>query len=101
MFLDHITLACQALGGVLGALLAAAIFRSLSLGAIGTALTGVVGGALGGLIFNSYFALEPASRPGVLLGEPEAILAHLASGAAGGAILLIVIGFLKTRVAPS
>ncbi len=84
----------------MGALLAAALLRSLSLRALGTALVGLVGGAAGGLIFNSYLGLNSASSPDGLIGEPQAVLAHLASGAVGGAVLLVVIGFLKNRFAP-
>lgn len=95
MLLDFVTLACQLLGGVLGALLAGAFFGKLTLGPLGNALVGVVGGAAGGLILTSYLGLAPASLPDGAIGEPRAVLAHLASGAAGGAVLMIVVGYLK------
>lgn len=95
MLLDFVTLACQFLGGVLGALLAGSLFRNLTLGPIGNALVGLVGGAAGGLVLTSYLGLAPASFPDGTIGEPHAVFAHVASGAAGGALLMIVVGWLR------
>jgi hypothetical protein len=94
--MDYVTLASQLLGGVLAAVLGGALLRDLALGAFGSVIVGIVGGALGGLILTSYLSLAPAGGPDGTIGEPVAVLAQVASGGAGGAVLMILTGLLKT-----
>jgi len=96
--LDYVTLACQLLGGVLGALLSGAIFRRLSLGALGNTVVGCVGGPLGGLILTGYLTLAPVGLPDGSIAEPATALGQIAGGAAGGAVLVILVGLLKGLV---
>jgi hypothetical protein len=94
--MDYVTLASQLLGGVLAAFLAGVLLRGLALGASGSVIVGIVGGALGGLILTNYLSLAPAGRPDGTTAEPIAVLAQVASGCAGGAVLMILTGLLKT-----
>lgn len=96
--MDYVTLACQLLGGVLGALLAGALLGNLSLGALGNTIVGCVGGPLGGLVLTGYLTLAPAGLPDGTIAEPAAVLGQVASGAAGGAILVVLVGLLKSLV---
>jgi len=95
--MEYATLAMQLAGGVLGTLLAAVLLRELSLGFLGNVVVGIVGGALGGLILTDALALAPASLPEGTWAGPEAILAQIAAGAAGGAILMLATGFITGR----
>lgn len=94
--MDWVTLACQLLGGVLGALLAGALLGKLSLGALGNTIVGCVGGPLGGLILTRYLALAPAGLADGSIAEPAALLGQVASGAAGGLVLVVLVALLKS-----
>lgn len=96
--MDFVTLAYQLLGGVLAAVLANTWLRGLKLGLLGGVLVGIVGGALGGLVLTAYVSLAPAMLPDGTLGAPLAIVAHIASGGAGGLALAILTGLLKGLV---
>lgn len=96
--MDYVTLACQILGGVLGALLSGALFGHLSLGALGNTIVGCVGGPLGGLVLTGYLTLAPVGLPDGSIAEPAAALSQVASGAAGGAVLVFLVGLLKGLV---
>ena len=96
--MDYVTLAFQLLGGALGALLAGALPGSVSLGALGNAIVGCVGGPSGGLILTGYLVLGPAALADGTIAEPVAVLGQVLSGAAGGAILVILVGLLKGLV---
>jgi hypothetical protein len=84
--LDHVTLACHLLGGVLGALLAGALSGNLRVGVIGD------------LILIDCLTLAPAALPDGTIAVPATALGHVASGAAGGTVLMVVIGLLKSLV---
>lgn len=96
--MDYVTLAFQLLGGALGALLAGALPGSARLGTLGNAIVGCVGGPVGGLVLTSYLALGPAALADGTIAEPAAVLGQVLSGAAGGAILAIIVGLLKGLV---
>lgn len=96
--MDYVTPACQLLGGVFGALLSGALFGRLSLGALGNTIVGCVGGPLGGLILTGYLTLAPAGLPDGSIAELPAALSQVASGAAGGVVLVFLVGLLKGLV---
>jgi len=96
--MDYVTLASQLLGGVTAAFLAGWVLRDLDLGILGSIVVGIVGGGLGGLILTDYLGLVPAGLPGGRMAPPLSVLAQIAAGAAGGAVLMIVTGLLKSLV---
>jgi len=93
--MDYLTLACQLLGGVLAAFLAAALLQGLTFRALGSVVVGIVGGALGGLILADYLSLAPAVLPDGSANAPFAALLQVAGGAAGGAVLMILTGLIE------
>lgn len=95
--MQYATLAIELAGGVLGTLLAALLLRELTLGFVGNVVVGIVGGALGGLILTDALALAPASLGNGTWADPEAIIAQVAAGAAGGTILMMATGFVTGR----
>jgi hypothetical protein len=57
-----------------------------------------VGGPSGGLILTGYLVLGPAALADGTIAEPAAVLGQVLSGAAGGTILVILVGLLKGLV---
>jgi hypothetical protein len=92
--MDLITPAVQVAGGILAALLITALWRRRTLGALGGIIVGLVGSAWAGLIAASYLTLEPAGTAAGAVGDPAALAAQVAVGAAGGALLAIVTGLI-------
>lgn len=94
--MDIVTLIVQLVSGALGGNIAGALFRNLSLGTIGNSLAGIIGGGLGGQLLGQYFNL-PAVDTATL--DPAAILGQIGSGGVGGAIVLLIVGVLKSLFA--
>jgi uncharacterized membrane protein YeaQ/YmgE (transglycosylase-associated protein family) len=96
--MDILTLLIQLASGALGGNVAGSLFKNLSLGTLGNSVAGVVGGGLGGQVLGHLLNL-PAVGGGAL--DPMAILTQVASGGAGGGILMAVIGLVRSMMARS
>ena len=70
----------------------------LSLGTLGTSLSGIVGGGLGGQILSMLGAggVAAAAGGGLDIGS---IVGSLASGGVGGGVIMAVIGVVKNMLA--
>jgi hypothetical protein len=90
-----INLVVELLAGVIGGNAAAAAFKEYGLGMLGNTITGAVGG---GVIGQALQALLPslAGTGGLDIG---ALLAQIVGGGAGGAILTIIAGAVKSAMA--
>lgn len=97
--MDIVTLLIQLASGALGGNVAGALLKNISLGTLGNSLAGIVGGGLGGQILGSLLHL-PLATGGAGL-DPMAILSQIASGGAGGGVLMAVIGILRSLMAKS
>lgn len=95
--MDLTTLIIQLISGALGGNIAGSLLKNLSLGTLGNSLAGIVGGGLGGQVLGSLLNLPPATAAAGL--DPMAILTQLASGGAGGGILMVVIGLIRSMLA--
>jgi len=80
----------QLLSGAAGGIGAGKALKDQSLGTLGNAISGIVGGGLGGVILN---ALNLSAGSGAL--DPASIGTDVAGGGIGGALLLIVIGIIR------
>lgn len=84
----------QLIAGAIGGNAAGAVLKKQSLGTLGNSLAGVLGGGLGGQI------LAALGAGGAVGGTDLAGIAQsLASGGAGGAVLMAVIGVVKNVLA--
>lgn len=95
--MDIVTLIIQLASGALGGNVAGSLFKNLSLGTLGNSLAGIVGGGLGGQILGSLLNLPMATGGAGL--DPMAILTQVASGGAGGGVLMAVIGVVRSMMA--
>jgi uncharacterized membrane protein YeaQ/YmgE (transglycosylase-associated protein family) len=94
---DFVTLLVQLIGGALGGNIVAAVIRNLNLGIVGNCIAGFIGGGVGGHLLTTMFNLPAAAGAGEI--DPMAILGQVGSGAAGGAVLMIVLGILRSVLA--
>ena len=77
--IDITTLVVHLVSGVIGAIIAGVIFRKISLGGLGNAVAGLIGGGVGGALLTTLFALPEASFAAGM--EPMAIVHQAAAGA--------------------
>ncbi|HMF08446.1 MAG TPA: hypothetical protein VKJ00_04875 [Thermoanaerobaculia bacterium] len=82
------------IGGAVGGNAAGAAMKNASLGTWGNSLAGIVGGGLASALLPEL-GISGASS-GADLGT---LLANVASGGVGGAILMAIVGLLKTTFA--
>jgi len=75
-------------GGV-GGNVAGALFKNLSLGALGDTAAGVVGGGLGGQLLTAVLGS----------GAPTGLLGNIAGSDVGGIVVMVLVGFAKNAVA--
>jgi hypothetical protein len=88
----------QLLSGAAGGTAAGALFKNLSLGALGNALAGLVGGGVGGKILGGLLGVAAAKAGGGSL-DFATILGSIVSGGVGGGALTAVIGMIKQMMA--
>jgi hypothetical protein len=92
--IDITTLVVHLVSGVIGAIIAGALFRGLSLGGLGNAVAGLIGGGVGGALLTTLFALPEASFAAGM--EPMTNVYQAAAGAGSGLVVMIVLGILRS-----
>lgn len=82
----------QLISGAAGGNIVGALVKRISLGMLGNSLAGILGGGLGGQILGGLLGL-PTGGGGLDIGS---ILGQVASGGAGGGIVMVIIGVIKS-----
>ncbi|NMB63338.1 MAG: hypothetical protein GYA16_00545 [Spirochaetes bacterium] len=80
----------QLLSGAAGGIGAGKALKDQSLGTLGNAISGLVGGGLGGVVLN---LLNLSAGTGTI--DPASIGTDVAGGGIGGAVVLIIVGIIK------
>lgn len=100
MFMELIV---QLIAGLFGGNAVGAAAKNLSLGTVGNSVAGLIGGLGGGQLLNLLMSgnaaaavTDAAAAGGV---DIAALLADIASGAVGGAVLVAVVALVKNRMA--
>lgn len=101
--MDIVNLLIQLGSGVVGGNATGGIARSLSLGAVGNSIAGLIGGGLGSQILNSLLGITSAAVVTSATGEPDigAIVAQVAGGGIGGGLMTMLVGVLKEIFQPA
>ena len=95
--MEFLPLIIQLASGAGGGLLIGKIFKGLNLGSGWNALSGIVGGGIGGTLLGM---LGIAAEPSGALDIPS-IVGSIGSGAVGGGIVMTVVGFVKKLLSKS
>ena len=80
--------------GALGGNLAGAVLKNFSLGTLGNSLAGILGGGIGMKLLAMLGVIGASTPEGGGL-DMTSILENLGSGAAGGGVLVTLVGMLK------
>ena len=102
--MDIVSLIISLISGVVGGNIAgAAVPEDKNLGAIGNSVAGLFGGGIGGYIMQALGLLTTAGVAGAT-GAPGTefdishILANVGSSGVGGAVLMLIVGFIKNAM---
>lgn len=88
--MNVVSLIIQLLAGAAGGNIAGRVLKERSLGTLGNSIAGIVGGGIGSWLLHAVGLLSGGGETGL-----ATILADVASGGAGGALLMIVIGLVR------
>jgi uncharacterized membrane protein YeaQ/YmgE (transglycosylase-associated protein family) len=94
--MNIISLIIELISGAVGGNIAGAAMKENSLGTAGNSIAGIVGGGLGGVLFQSVMG-GTAAGGGSL--DVSTIVSNVAGGGVGGAVLMAVIGLIKNAMA--
>jgi uncharacterized membrane protein YeaQ/YmgE (transglycosylase-associated protein family) len=90
-------------GGV-GGNIAGALLKKFDLGPIGNTVAGIVGGVGGGQLLGMLMSGGAAAATSAASGggmDMSSILGNVAGGGVGGAVLMAIIGVIKTQMSKS
>lgn len=91
--MDLVSLLIQLLSGAVGGNLLGALLRNLSLGRSGNTLAGIVGGGLGGQVFDSALGTARIMASNGI--DAGIIITEIVGGGIGGAVLAFAVGLLR------
>jgi uncharacterized membrane protein YeaQ/YmgE (transglycosylase-associated protein family) len=91
-----ISLIVQLLAGAIGGNVAGAALKDYSLGMLGNTITGAIGGGLLGQVLQALLPSLAAGAGGLDIG---ALVGQIAGGGAGGVILTVIAGIVKSAMA--
>jgi len=93
--MDVASLLVQLVSGAVGGNVAGAAMKKLSLGTAGNSIVGILGGGLGGQILG-MLGMGGGGDAGM---DVRSIVSSVAGGGVGGAVLLAIIGAIKSAMA--
>ncbi|SFV34708.1 hypothetical protein [Hyphomicrobium facile] len=93
--MEYLPLIIQLLSGALGGNATGALLKNLSLGTLGNAIAGIVGGGIGGQILEHVF--NTAVAGGAM--DPTAIITQIVGSGVSGGILTAIVGALRNAMA--
>jgi hypothetical protein len=101
--MDIASLLIQLISGAVGGNAAGSMLKQFSLGTAGNSILGIIGGGVGGqllhlLMSSGTGATAAAATSGMDIGS---ILSNVAGGGIGGGILMIIVGLIKSKMAPA
>jgi hypothetical protein len=87
----------QLISGGVGGVGAGQVLKNQSLGTVGNAISGIVGGGLGGVILQYVLPALTSSMSGAAT-DPATIGTNIAGGGIGGAIVMLIVGLIKKKM---
>ncbi len=93
----------QLISGAVGGNIAGAILKNFNLGPIGNSIAGLVGGGLGGQLLSMLTSGGAASAVSAATAgsglDMSSILSSVGGGGVGGAIVMVIVGLIKAKMA--
>jgi uncharacterized membrane protein YeaQ/YmgE (transglycosylase-associated protein family) len=100
-----IALIIQLISGAVGGNIAGALMQKFSLGPIGNSIAGIVGGGIGGHLLSMVMSSGAASSAASAVSgsglDMSSILSSVGGGGVGGAVVMAIVGLIKTQMSKS
>jgi len=103
-----IPLIIQLISGAVGGNIAGAILKNFNLGPIGNSIAGLVGGGIGGQLLTMLISSGTASSAASAVAgamssglDMSSILSSVGGGGIGGAIVMVIVGLIKSQMSKS
>jgi hypothetical protein len=93
--MNIVALIIQLVSGAAGGNIAGSLLKKLDLGPVGNSIVGILGGGLGGQILGM---LTAGAAPAAGAMDIASILSSVAGGGVGGALLMAIIGAIKSAM---
>jgi len=97
--MNLLPLIIQLISGAVGGNIAGTVLKNFNLGPIGNSIAGIVGGGIGGQLLGMLTSGGAAAASGGL--DAGSILSSIGGGGVGGALVMAIIGLIKTQMAKS
>ena len=94
-----VNLIIQLIAGVVGGNAAGAALKDYNLGGVGNTIAGAIGGIGGGQLLQALIPAIAAAAGGTGGLDIGALLGQIVGGGAGGAILTVIAGLVKSMMA--
>ncbi|MGB5820085.1 MAG: hypothetical protein WBG90_11430 [Saonia sp.] len=91
---SYVPLIIQLVMGAIGGNVAGKLLKNWSLGTVGNSISGILGGGLGGQLFE-MLGLGGVDTSGI---DMSGILGSVASGSVGGGVIMALIGAIRRTV---
>ena len=93
----------QLISGAVGGNIAGAILKQFNLGPIGNSIAGLIGGGVGGHLLGMLTSGRAAAAASAVSGGSGPDVSSILSsvGGVGGAIVMLVVGQIKSQMAKS
>ena len=99
--LNLVPLIIQLISGAVGGNIAGALLKKFDLGPIGNSIAGLVGGGLGGQLLSMLTSGGAAAATTGSGLDMSSILASVGGGGVGGAVVMTIIGLIKSQMGKS
>ena len=100
-----VALIIQLISGAVGGNIAGAILSKFNLGPVGNSIAGIIGGGIGGHLLTMLTAGGAASAATAVAAnsgmDMSAILSSIGGGGIGGAIVMAIVGLIKSQMSKS
>jgi uncharacterized membrane protein YeaQ/YmgE (transglycosylase-associated protein family) len=97
-FMNWLPLIVSLVSGGVGGNIAGAVMQKLNLGPVGNTIAGIVGGGVGGQLISMLTSGGAAAAPASGM-DLSSILSSVGGGGVGGAIVMAIIGLIKSQMA--
>jgi uncharacterized membrane protein YeaQ/YmgE (transglycosylase-associated protein family) len=97
---DWTSLIISLISGAVGGNAAGKVLKNFDMGTLWNSVAGIVGGGIGGQLMTAL-GIDPGAAAGAAAGSMDigSIVSQVAGGGVGGAVLLVVAGYLKKMMA--
>lgn len=98
--MDWTSLIISLISGAAGGNAAGKVLKNFDMGTLWNSVAGIVGGGIGGQLMTAL-GIDPGAAAGAAAGGVDigSIVSQVAGGGVGGAVLLVVAGYLKKMMA--